>query len=106
LAAISITTFARRDQTDRADLHGAALAATRALRAQEGVIGSRFFWDAQGDAVVIITEYDSMERLNTRPSTAAMAALYRLADLGRPAGSSRLTDARDAASAYLDAGRS
>jgi hypothetical protein len=105
MPAVSISRWDRRDSADRVDLHGAALAFTKAVRAGKGVLSSRFYWELNGDAVVVITEYETVTAMMAEAAPAVPAAAFRLADLGRPTGMTRLTDARDAAATYQAAGR-
>ena len=105
MSAITVARFDRRDAVDRVDVHAAALAYTKAARAQPGVLSSRFFWEMGYDTVVVINEYETTTAMMSQPGDAVGSAYFRLADVGRPTGLSRLIDARDAAANYQAIGR-
>jgi hypothetical protein len=107
MSALRISSFERRDGTDHAQLHGAALAFTKALRALPDVVSARFFWNADADGIAVVVEYATTEAMHAMPSDPnAGAAAFALFDLARPAGTLRLSGPATSAKWYQDAGRS
>ncbi len=102
---IVITTFDRRDATDRKDLAMAALALTRAQRAGAGenCRSSRFYWE-DTNSVVIITDWVEMPSGMAPPEV--LKAGYTLGDLARMTSQRRLTEAGFGEETYRAAGRS
>lgn len=104
LMAIFISSWDRRDTTDRVALGEAALAWCKAAKQRDGMRSARFYWDGF-DGVTLISEAESMEVFDAPPKPEFAAATFALADLAREVSTKRLFDPRDGLTAYGTAGR-
>jgi len=102
--AIIVGHWERRDSADLDAFGSAALGYCRAMKSQDGVRASRFFWTSP-DAIVVQTEADSPQAFDQRPDAETLKALFALSDLARSSETERWMDPRDGQAAYQSAGR-
>lgn len=102
--AIMVGRWERRDNADREALGSAALAYCRAVKAREGMRGSRFFW-LSADRIVVQTEADSAQAFDQPADVDTAKALFALSDLARAVDTERWMDPRAGQAAYRSAGR-
>jgi hypothetical protein len=88
---ITVGRWERRDNVGLEAFAAAAFAYCRAVKAQEGVRSSRFFW-LSTDRIVVQTEADSQPALDQPPSAAATKALFALSDTARAVDTERWMD--------------
>jgi sarcosine oxidase gamma subunit len=102
--AITVGRWERRGDADLEALANAALAYCRAIKKQDGVRSSRFFWLGP-DRIVIQSEADSQEAFDRPPTADAAKAVFALSDVARGYETERWMDPRDAQAVYRSAGR-
>jgi hypothetical protein len=102
--SIIVGRWERRDNADIAALGDAAFAYCRTVKAQEGVLNSRFFW-LSPDRIVVQTEFDSPEAQNRPPAADTTKAMFALSDLARSVDTERWMDPATGQAVYRQAGR-
>jgi hypothetical protein len=101
---IQLTIFDRRDSSGRLELGNAAFALCKAVRSQEGIISSRYYWNAT-DTIVILSE-GSTEALDSQGSAEFIKAAFDVGDMARLTLNLRLMDPQVGVENYRMAGRS
>ena len=97
--AMLVNYWQRRDSADRDAFARAAVNYCRAVRAHEGVRGSRYYW-FHPDTVVQLTDGESLEVFDQPPTAEQAKALFALDDLARMIRTERWADARQGEETY------
>ena len=94
--AAKLQMFERRDGAARESVGMAAFAYCNAVKKQEGVTDSGFYW-ASPDEVAILTTGSTAAALEPKPEPNLARALFSLSDVARQTRMENWSDARDGA---------
>jgi hypothetical protein len=80
--AMEVSWWERRDQADRDQMGGAALAHCRALRDTPGMRSARFYWVGP-DTMVLVEDVESLDVPSEELEAEQSRTFFALADLAR-----------------------